>query len=193
MAAVKGFPIPAVLARLGLVAGLAAYSWFYFTAHMSALSTEPGFFHNIHLVFHETGHVLFSWAPPLWHSLGGTIGQLAVPLALAIAFIAKNRDGFGAAICGWWLGHSLVDCAPYINDARKMQVTLLGGETGMEVEGHDWNFILSHLNLLEIDVHLSRQVLLAGRIVMAVSLIAAAAFAIRYGIVRMREDAEREN
>lgn len=46
------------------------------------------------------------------------------------------------------LGPSLVDIAPYINDARKM--TLLG--------------------LLNMDIHYSRDALLAGRMVMALSL-----------------------
>ncbi|HEY8240786.1 MAG TPA: hypothetical protein VIH35_05030 [Kiritimatiellia bacterium] len=169
--------LPMLLARLGLVGGLAAYSSFFFTARMNELGDHASFMHLVHLVFHEAGHVLLIWASPLWHSLGGTLGQLAVPLVLVLSFAIKNRDGFGASICGWWLGHSLVDVAPYINDARKMQLTLLGGETGMEVEGHDWNFILDQLGLLKIDVYLSRDVLLAGRLVMALSLLAAMVFA----------------
>jgi hypothetical protein len=165
--------------RLGLVAGLTAYSWFFFTARMHQLGDHASFMHLVHLVFHEAGHALLQWASPLWHSLGGTLGQLAMPLALVLSFAIKERNGFAAAVCCWWLGHSLVDIAPYINDARKMQLTLLGGHTGMEVEGHDWNFILDQLGLLEIDVHLSRRILLAGRIVMAASLAAAALLALR--------------
>ncbi|MFH0908485.1 MAG: hypothetical protein V1929_06970 [bacterium] len=182
----NAFPFLPVLLRLGLVAGLAAYSRFYFTARMMELGDHPSFMHNVHLVFHEAGHVLLAWASPLWHSFGGTLGQLAVPLAITIAFIVKNRDGFGAAVCGWWFGHSLVDVAPYINDARKMQLTLLGGQTGMDVEGHDWNFILDRLGLLNLDIHLSRDVLLAGRVVMALSLLAVALFAIRQGLKQFR-------
>ena len=170
--------------RLGLVAGLAAYSRFFFTAPMMELGDHASFMHRVHLVFHEAGHVLLLWASPLWHSLGGTLGQLVVPLALVVAFAVKNRDGFGAAVCGWWFGHSLVDVAPYINDARKMQLTLLGGQTGMEVEGHDWNFILDRLGLLNMDIHYARDVLLAGRVVMVLSLLAAAGFAVWHGLKR---------
>jgi hypothetical protein len=177
-----------MLPRLGLVAGLAAYSRFFFTARMGELGEHASFMHNVHLVFHEAGHIFLLWASPLWHSLGGTLGQLVVPLALVIAFIAKNRDGFGASVCGWWFGHSLVDVAPYINDARKMQLTLLGGETGMEVEGHDWNFILEQLGLLNMDVYYSRDVLLAGRTVMALSLVLAAGFAVWQGLKQARGD-----
>lgn len=175
-----------LILQLGLVAGLAAYSRFFFTARMGELGDHASFMHNVHLVFHEAGHVLLAWAPPLWCSLGGSLGQLIVPLGLVVAFLVRNRDGFGAAICGWWLGHSLVDLAPYINDARKMQLTLLGGETGMEVEGHDWNFILEQLGLLNMDVYYSRDVLLAGRVVMAISLLAAAGCAVWRAVKQAR-------
>jgi hypothetical protein len=178
--------ITATIPRLALVAGLAAYSRFFFTARMMELGEHASFMHNVHLVFHEAGHIFLAWASPLWHSLGGTLGQLVVPFALAVAFAVKNRDGFAAAVCGWWFGHSLVDVAPYINDARKMQLTLLGGQTGMEVEGHDWNFILDQLGLLNMDIHYSRDVLLAGRIVMALCLLAATVFAIWQGLKQAR-------
>jgi hypothetical protein len=35
----------------------------------------------------------------------------------------------------WWAGQSLLDVAPYIADARALQLVLLGGFTGAEVEG----------------------------------------------------------
>ena len=48
----------------------------------------------------------------------------------------RTRVANVAAI--WWMGQSLTDVAPYINDARALQLVLLGGRTGAEVEGHDW-------------------------------------------------------
>lgn len=39
------------------------------------------------------------------------------------------------------MGQSLTDVAPYINDARALQLVLLGGRTGAEVEGHDWEAV----------------------------------------------------
>ncbi len=166
-------------ARLGLALGLAAYSRFFLTARMLELGDHGSFMHHVHLVFHEAGHVLLFWAPPLLTSLGGTLGQLIVPLALGIAFVVRNHDGFSASICGWWYGHSLVDAAPYINDARTLRLMLLGGGTGDEIEGHDWNFILGQLDLLKIDVRLAHGVLLAGRIVMVLALLAALFFLAR--------------
>ena len=82
--------------------------------------------------------------------LGGTLGQLIMPLVVMGALILKNRDNFGGSIGLWWFGQSLMDCAPYINDARDLQLTLLGGGTGADRPGvHDWEDILTSLNLLQ--------------------------------------------
>ena len=173
-------------ARMGLIVALAAYSRFFLAARMLELGDHGSFMHRVHLVFHEAGHVLLFWAPPLVTALGGTLGQLLVPLTLAVAFAVRNRDGFAASVCGWWLGHSLVDAAPYINDARTLRLMLLGGGTGDEIEGHDWNFILGQLDLLKLDVRLAHGVLLAGRLVMVVALLAAVLFVVRECLSRLR-------
>jgi hypothetical protein len=157
--------------RVLLTAGLSLYSWYFLTATMLELGDEPGFIHLIHTVFHEAGHVLFAWTPKLLYAMGGTIGQLGVPMALAVAFIVKNHDRFSASICMWWFGQSLVDVAPYVNDARASRLILLGGATGSEIEGHDWNFILEQLHMLSMDVKIARVVLISGRIVMVVTLV----------------------
>lgn len=41
--------------------------------------------------------------------------------------------------------------APYIADARVLQLVLLGGKTGAEVEGHDWEYLLTELGWLQFD------------------------------------------
>ena len=68
-----------------------------------------------------------------------------LPLLLAIAFL-RQRNQFAAAVCTWWSGQNFVDVARYIADARALQLTLLGGHTGAEVEGHDWEFILTQMH-----------------------------------------------
>jgi hypothetical protein len=88
--------------------------------------------------------------------------------------ILPDSDGFAAALALWWFGQNLVDCAPYINDARSLQLTLIGGSTGREVEGHDWEYLLTQLGWLHKDVYLSRWVLRSGRWLMAFGLIWAA-------------------
>jgi hypothetical protein len=46
---------------------------------------------------------------------------------------------------------NLLDLAPYIADARALQLVLLGGKTGAEVEGHDWEYLLAQLGWLRFD------------------------------------------
>jgi hypothetical protein len=91
------------------------------------LGMNPGPLHPVDLVFHEAGHALLLWAPRLVHVLGGTVGQLAMPLGLAAAFAVKNRSLFDASACLWWFGQSAADCAPYVADARALRLPLITG------------------------------------------------------------------
>jgi hypothetical protein len=114
------------------------------------------FLHWIHLPFHEAGHVVFQPFGDFLHILGGTLGQLLVPLIVAGAFL-REANPYGAAVGTWWLGQSFMDCAPYINDARERTLLLLSGETGQEdFEGHDWYQLLSRTHALSLDHTLAR-------------------------------------
>jgi hypothetical protein len=99
------------------------------------------FMHNIVLPIHEAGHVFLMPFGEFLTILGGSFFQLALPLAIGIAFVLKNRDNFGAAVCLWWVGASLLDLAPYVYDALQPQLMLLGGHTG-EDGPHDWIYLL---------------------------------------------------
>ncbi len=105
------------------------------------------FLHRPLLIFHEAGHVIFMPFGEWISILGGTLGQLLMPLVLAGALLITNRDPFGAAIGVWFLGVSLLDVAPYMFDALHPQLTLLNGQTG-EAGGHDWIFLFSTMGLL---------------------------------------------
>ena len=110
------------------------------------------FMHNVNLMFHEAGHPIFGLLGNFMGYLGGSLMQVLMPLGVTFAFLWQNRDAFGASIGLWWTGVSLMDLAPYIADARVMQLTLLGGGTGSDRPGmHDWNNILGALGLLELD------------------------------------------
>ena len=65
----------------------------------------------------------------------GTLGQLLMPLTVMVALIWKNQDNFGASIGLWWLAQSVMDVAPYVNDARAGRLMLLGGVTGQQWPG----------------------------------------------------------
>jgi hypothetical protein len=110
------------------------------------------FMHTINLMFHEAGHPIFGLLGNFMGYLGGSLMQVLIPMGVCFAFLWQNRDPFGASIGLWWVGVSLMDLAPYIGDARAMQLTLLGGGTGADRPGmHDWNNILGQLGLLEYD------------------------------------------
>ena len=119
----------------------------------------------VNLVFHEAGHVFFIPFGAFLTSLGGSLTQVLIPLACALAFFRKG-DRFGAAVGVWWAGENLVDLAPYVADARALQLVLLGGHTGAEVEGHDWEAILGALGWLPYDVMLGNGFRRLGLLVM---------------------------
>ena len=121
--------------------------------------------HLVNLVFHEAGHVLFSVFGQFVTVLGGSLAQVMVPLCCAVALF-RARDVFGALVTVWWAGESLVDVAPYVNDARALSLVLLGGRTGAEVEGHDWEFILQSLGWLHLDHTIAKGLHAAGLVVM---------------------------
>jgi len=72
-------------------------------------------------------------------------------------------------------GQNLVDLAPHIADARRLQLVLLGGFTGAEVEGHDREYLLTTPGWLGYDLGLGRTAQAAGALVMAGATIWAAA------------------
>ena len=137
--------------RALVFAGLLAWgAWFIsldFTVDPYAIGSS--WMHRINLVFHEAGHLIFSPFGFFITILGGTLGQLIMPLVVTAAFLFRHNP-FGAAVGLWWLGQSFMDCAPYIDDALDQKLVLLGGHTGRDAPGnHDWNNLLADLNMLE--------------------------------------------
>jgi hypothetical protein len=74
-------------------------------------------------------------------------------------------------VAQWWLAESFMDIAPYINDARALNLILLGGVTGKDVEDyHDWEVILRKLGLLSMDHTLALMSQIIGILLMVVAL-----------------------
>ena len=133
------------------------------------------FLHLISLPFHEAGHIIFAPFGDLMMSLGGSLTQILIPMVCLVAFLtAGNLNPFAAAVMLWWAGQNVVDVAIYINDARSLQLVLLGGRTGAEVEGHDWERILQLTGLLHRDhqiawtAHVIGALLMLGGIIWAI-------------------------
>jgi hypothetical protein len=145
--------------RVALWLLLAYYGWFYVGLAVSRSQTRVSVLDYIlsmaNLVFHEAGHIILAPLGSFMATLGGSLFQVLIPSICLIAFLRK-RDAFAAAVMLWWTGQNLIDLAPYINDARAQRLVLLGGVTGRDVPGyHDWNNLLTRLDMLDWDATLA--------------------------------------
>ena len=170
------------LGRAALLVVLLVWTVQFARAPMAAENVSQ-ILHLPNLVFHEAGHVLFGFFGRFMTVLGGSLFQFLVPLILGVAFL-RQKTPFGAIVCAWWAGQNLVDVAPYIADARALELVLLGGRTGAEVEGHDWEYLLTQLGWL----HLDRTLGLAAHRAGLVMMFAALAWGVFY-LVRHRDSA----
>lgn len=96
------------------------------------------------LIIHEGGHFFFSWFGRTIMILGGTLGELLVPLLCAAYFFAQ-RDVFGVAFSGFWFLENFPYIGAYMADARAGALPLVGGGE------HDWEILLGQWGLLMKD------------------------------------------
>jgi hypothetical protein len=156
---------------------LALLSWWslgFITHPVNGNYIAESFLHLVNLPFHEAGHILFAPFGTFVTAAGGSLLQLIVPIVCAVSLF-RREDQYGAAVCVWWAGQSLVDLAPYIADARALQLVLLGGRTGAEVEGHDWEAILMSLGWMQYDRTLGAAAHWIGCLTMVSAIVAAGA------------------
>lgn len=105
-------------------------------------------FGGLDLAIHEAGHIVFGPLGEVMGVAGGTILQLAAPLAAAAIFW-RQRDRFAIAVALCWLSTNLFDVARYIADARALALPLVSPTSGDPL--HDWNFLLARMNVLTHD------------------------------------------
>lgn len=90
---------------------------------------------------------------------GGTLGQLAFPVAATASFRVRRHPA-SFARCAVWTGENFFNIAVYMADARAMRLPLVGG---LDPElAHDWNEIFSRWGVLRWDVTIAHAVRLAG-------------------------------
>jgi len=147
------------------------YSWTFITYHLEP-NAGHSFLHNVDLVFHEAGHIIFMPFGRFMTILGGSVLQVLVPLIFTGAFLIYYRNPFAAAVTLWWVGQNLVDVAPYIFDARNRQLVLLGGITGRDDSTvHDWYNILSQMNQLRFDHAIAKGTKALGVLIILTALV----------------------
>jgi hypothetical protein len=149
------------------------WGWKFILAPMESNYTGNSFWHLVNLPFHEAGHIVFRPFGEFITSLGGTLGQLLMPLICFFVFILKSKDTFAASIALWWFGENFMDLAPYINDARELELMLLGGNTGhtSPYGFHDWEYILTESGWLHYDHALAHFAYNLGAVLMLISFI----------------------
>lgn len=133
--------------RIVLLLVLARWTFLFLVWPMRQDVVGASFMHLIDLVFHEAGHIVFRPFGEFLTVLGGSLLQVIVPIVCWVSFTTTNPDPFAASVMAWWTGESLVDISFYANDARSLSIMLLGGHTGAEVYGHDWEQILGMTGL----------------------------------------------
>ncbi|HET9555049.1 MAG TPA: hypothetical protein VFP50_18935 [Anaeromyxobacteraceae bacterium] len=132
------FPPPSGGAALTLVAGTALLARSQ-VSHGLLAAVVDGF----DLVVHEAGHpILGLLGSRFLMFLGGTLAQLALPAAAAVAFRRQGQPAsFAAALV--WLGVSLVNVGTYAADGEARLLPLLAADA----DGHDWWNMLGMLGL----------------------------------------------
>ena len=163
--------------RVGLLLFLVVWSARYFTIRLVDLGNNPGWMHLVHLVFHEAGHTITAMLTANHPAVVfmGSGAQVLMPFVVMLSFYLVNKDAFAAALGLWWTGHALLDVAPYIQDARMLNLQLLSGGTGREVEGHDWEYLLDHWHILSRDITIAAHVATVARGIMLLAFVWAAA------------------
>jgi hypothetical protein len=157
--------------RVILLLLLVRWTWLFIAWPLREDVIGAAFIHNINLPFHEAGHILFSPFGDLMTTLGGSLMQVLVPIVCMVAFLTTSPNAFGAAVMCWWAGENLQDVALYANDARSLQLTLIGGHTGAEVEGHDWERILQATGLLHRDHQIANAMQFVGALLMLTGIV----------------------
>ncbi|MGI0116048.1 zinc ribbon domain-containing protein [Zooshikella sp. RANM57] len=164
---------PSVYSRAAVLIVISIWGLLLIFSSISSNATGSSFLHLINLPFHEAGHVIFRPFGEFMTSLGGTLGQLLMPLICFYVFLIKQHNTFAASVCAWWFGENFLDMAPYINDARAGQLLLLGGNYGHSSPYgfHDWEYILTETGLLQYDQSIAVGVHCLGSIIMISSVL----------------------
>ncbi|MBP9847336.1 MAG: hypothetical protein KBD43_14865 [Saprospiraceae bacterium] len=128
---------------------------------------------SVNLVIHEAGHSIFSFFGEFIHVISGSLFQILVPVVFVIYFAYWRKEYYSASILLFWVGQNIINVARYMSDSIKLELPLLGGDGVI----HDWNYLLSSLNILHLTDTLSMMVYNFGFIVIIVAAVLSVYFA----------------
>lgn len=127
------------VSRAALIAWLVFYALFLIYAF--ANRGEFLIVDNVNLVTHEAGHFFFSWFGFTLGILGGTLGELLVPLLIGFYFF-RQRHTTGVAFCAFWFFENFPYIGRYMADARTVSLPLVGSGA------HDWEILFTQWDLM---------------------------------------------
>ena len=104
------------------------------------------FLDHFNLLIHEGGHGIFRIFGKFIYTLGGSLMQIILP-TLFIIYSVSARKRIGLQLSVIWLGQNLMNISVYVADARAQLLPLLGGNRVY----HDWNWLLTNMDLLNQD------------------------------------------
>ena len=125
---------------------LVGWGAFYalFLVHAATNTSGFLFLDFANLMVHEAGHALFSWLGYYTQILGGTLGELLVPILCTLAFVRRGQTT-AVAFCAFWTFENLLYIATYMGDARTSALPLVGSEES------DWTILFTHWGVLQHD------------------------------------------
>lgn len=130
------------------VSRIAGIAWlcFYALFLLYALTNSSGFLilDYANLIIHEGGHFFFSWFGDTIRILGGTLGELLVPL-LCAAYFFFQRETTGFAFSMFWFFENFPYIGTYMADARTSALSLVGSDES------DWTILFTQWGLLAQD------------------------------------------
>ena len=130
------------------VSRIAGIAWivFYLLFLLYAALNHTGFLFldYVNLIIHEGGHFFFSWFGETVHILGGTLGELIVPL-LCASYFFWQRETTGFAFSCIWFFENFLYIGTYMADARTAALPLVGSDEG------DWTILFGQWGLLAQD------------------------------------------
>ncbi len=135
------------------IAWLCAYGLFLFYA----AANRSGFLFPdyVNLIIHESGHFFFGWFGHTIMILGGTLGELIVPLLCAGYFFIQ-RETYGFTFCSFWFFENFPYIGTYMADARAGVLPLVGSDES------DWSILFGQWGLLLQDQAIGRAMRVIG-------------------------------
>lgn len=149
------------LSRPKLAVAVIASLYFFWCAY------DPYQWHlidGVNLVIHEAGHLIFRPFGEFMMIAGGSLFQVIMP-ALFVGYFWYHGKYYSAALVLFWVGESMLNVSVYAGDSLALQLPLLGGQDSI----HDWNYLLSTLNLLPATAKIAGAIRLLGTIVIALA------------------------